>query len=118
MMWLFSGTPDDPEDDTWMKTHCAEALYTAVKSVMYAMQTADDKAQQAEARRLIQIAMPWTIRRWSESKLANGKPPIQIPMENTHLIDLQWTADGPVRLKNFVERYTSWGASAAWRVYT
>jgi len=26
MMWLFSGEPEDPEDDTVMKKHGAEAL--------------------------------------------------------------------------------------------
>jgi len=45
-MWLFSGVPEDPEDDTVMEKHGAEALYSAVKSVMHAIRTKDEKAQQ------------------------------------------------------------------------
>jgi len=40
-MWLFSGVPEDPEDETVMEKHGAEALYTPVKSSMYAIQTDD-----------------------------------------------------------------------------
>jgi len=36
-MWLFSGAPEDPEDDTVMEKHGAEALYSAVKSLMHAI---------------------------------------------------------------------------------
>jgi hypothetical protein len=38
-MWLFSGAPEDPEDETVMQMHCADALYSAVKSLMRAIQT-------------------------------------------------------------------------------
>jgi len=31
-MWLLSGMPDDPEDETVMEKHGSEALYSAVKS--------------------------------------------------------------------------------------
>jgi len=41
----------------------------------------------------VQIAKLWITRRWSESKLANDKPLVQIPKENAHLIDLEWTED-------------------------
>jgi len=78
-MWLFSGVPEDPEDETVMEMHGADALYSAVKSLMHAIRTEDQEAQQDAAHRMIQIAKPWTIRRWSESKLANGKPLVQIP---------------------------------------
>jgi hypothetical protein len=97
--------------------HNAEALYSAVKSLMHAIQTKDKDAQQNEVHQMIQIAKPWTIRWWSESKLANRKPVVQIPMENAHLIDLKWTEEEQVHLKTMVERYTSWGASGAWRVH-
>jgi len=62
-MWLFSGAPDDPEDEIVKKKHGADALYSAVKSVMHAIQTEDNEAQQDAGHRMIQIAKPWTIRR-------------------------------------------------------
>jgi len=64
-MWLFSGPPEEPEDDTAMKKHRAKALYSAVKSLMHDIWTKDEEAQQDAAHRMIQIAKPWTIRRWS-----------------------------------------------------
>ena len=72
-MWLFSGAPDDPEDKTVKEKHDADALNSAVHSLMHAIRTEDKEAQQDVVRRMIQIAKPWTIARWSESKLANGK---------------------------------------------
>jgi hypothetical protein len=116
-MWLFSGAPENPEDETVMEKHGADALYSAVKSLMHAIRTEDQEAQQDAAHRMIQIAKPWTIRRWSESKLANGKPLVRIPKENAHLVDLEWTEDEQAKLKTLVERYTSRGASGAWRVH-
>jgi hypothetical protein len=38
---------------------------------------------------MIQIAKPWTIRRWSETKLRNGKRLDPIPEENAHRLDLE-----------------------------
>jgi len=61
-MWLFSGTPEDPEDDTVMEKHGADALYSAVKNLIHAIRTKDEEAQQHVAHRMIQIAQPWTIR--------------------------------------------------------
>ena len=90
-MSLFSGAPEDPEDDMVMEQHGADALYSAVKSVMHAIRTEDEEAQQDVAHRMIQITKRWTIRRWSELKLANGKPLVRIPKENAHLVDLEWT---------------------------
>jgi hypothetical protein len=40
---------------------------------------------------MFQIAKPWMIRRWSESKLGNGLPPVQIPQENAQFVYLEWT---------------------------
>jgi len=105
-MWLFSGAPDNPEDQTVKKNYGAHALYSAVKSLMHAIQTEDEEAQQDAAHWMIQIAKAWTIRRWSESKLANRKPLVQIPKETAHLIDLEWTEDEQANLKSQVERYT------------
>jgi hypothetical protein len=74
MMWLFSDVPEDPEDETVMEKHGADALYSAVKSSMHAIWTEYEEAQQDATHRMIQIAKPWTIRRWSELRLGNGKP--------------------------------------------
>jgi len=115
-MWLFSGVPEDPEDDTVMEQHCADALYSAVKCLMHVIRTDDEEAQQDVPHRMIHIAKPWTIRRWSESKLAKGKLLVQIPKENEHLVDLEWTEDKQAKLKALVERYTSHGSSGAWSV--
>ena len=116
-MWLFSGAPEDPEDDTMMEKHGAEALYSAVKRLMHAIQTKAEEAQQDVAHQMIQIAMPWKIRRWSELKLANGKPLIRIPKEKALLIDLKWTEEEQAHLKTLVVRYSSRGASGACRVH-
>jgi len=40
-IWLFSGTPEDAEDETVMEMHGANALYSAVKSLMHAIRTQD-----------------------------------------------------------------------------
>jgi len=53
-MWLFSGTPEDPEDETVIEMHGADALYSAVKSLMHAIRTEDQNAQQDAAHRMIQ----------------------------------------------------------------
>jgi hypothetical protein len=44
-MWLFSGAPVDPEDDTGMEQHGAEALYSAGKRLMHTIRTTDEEAQ-------------------------------------------------------------------------
>jgi len=116
-IWLISGVPEDPEDETVMEKHGADAQYSAVKSLMHAIRTEDKDAQHDAAHQRIQIAKPWRIRRWSESKLANGKPLLRLLKENAHLVDLEWTEDEQAKLKTLVERYTSRGASGAWRVH-
>ena len=116
-MWLFSGAPDDPEDETVKKKHGADALDSAVTSLMHAIRTEDEVGQQDAAHRMIQIAKHWTIRRWSESKLASRKPLVRKPLENAHLLDFEWTDDEQAKLKALVERYTSCGAPGAWRVH-
>jgi hypothetical protein len=72
-----------------MELHGADALYSAVKSLMHAIRTENLDAQLDAAHRLIQIAKPCLMRRWSESKLANGKPLVRIPTENVHLVNLE-----------------------------
>jgi len=71
-MWLFSGGTDDPEIDTVMEQHGADALYSAVKCLMQAIQAEDKDVQHDVAHRMIQIAKPSKIKRWSESKSCQG----------------------------------------------
>jgi hypothetical protein len=78
-MWLFSGLPDDAGHETVLEKPGSDALYSAVKSLMHAPQTEDEEAQQTVAHWVIHIAKPSPIGRWSESKLANRKPPVGIP---------------------------------------
>jgi hypothetical protein len=40
--WLFSGAREDPEDETVMEMHRADALYSMVNSWIHAIQTADE----------------------------------------------------------------------------
>jgi len=115
-MWLFSGAPEDPENDTVMEKHCTEALYSTLKNLMHAIGTEIIHTQLDTAHRMIIIAMPWTIRRRSNSKLANGKPLVLISKENAHLVDLEWSEVAQATLKTLVERYTSQGSSGGWRV--
>jgi hypothetical protein len=116
-MWQFSGAPGNPEDETVMGMHSADAQYTAVKSLIHPIRTEDQDTQQDAARQMIQIAKRWIIKRWSDSKLTNGKSLIRIPKENAHLVDLKWNEDEQAKLKTLVERYTLRGASGEWRVH-
>jgi len=115
-MWLFSGVPDDPEDDSVMEKYGAKVFYSAKKGLVHAICTKDEEPQLDVVHRMIQIAKPWTRRQLSESNLAIGNPLVQIPRENAHLMELEWTAEKVAKLKTTVERYTSRGASGAWRV--
>jgi hypothetical protein len=63
-MWLFSGVPEDSEDNTVMEEHSADALFSAANTLIYAIQTADHDAQHYGTLWMIQIAKPWTIRWW------------------------------------------------------
>jgi hypothetical protein len=84
---------------------------------MHAIRTEDYDPQQNAAHQVIQIAKLWTIRRWSESKLENRRPLVQIPKQNAHLGDRKWNENEPGKLRTIVEKYTSQGASGAGRVY-
>jgi hypothetical protein len=117
MMWLLSGAPEHPEDETVMEMHCADALYSAVKSLMHAIWTEHAEAQQDASHPMFQIVKPWTIWRWSQSSLTNGKPLVRIHKENAHRVDLEWTEDEKAQQKTHKERYTSRRALGAWRVH-
>jgi len=116
-MWLLSGAPEDPENETVMEMHSADALYSTVKCLMHGIWTEDQDAQQDAAHRMIKTAKPWTIRRCSESKLADGKQLVQIRKKYAHLVDLKSNENEQATLKTLLDRYTSQGASGAWRIY-
>ena len=117
VMWLFSGAPEDPEEGTMKDKQGADGLYSTGESLIHAIRTEDEEAQQHVAHQKIQIAKPRTMRRWSRLKLANAKPLVRIPEENAHLIELERTENEQAQLKTLVEKYTSRGASVAWRVH-
>jgi hypothetical protein len=73
-MWLLSGVPEDPEDNTVIEKHGADTLYSAVTSLMHAIPTDDEEAEQDVAYQVIHISKLWTIRKWSESNLPIRKP--------------------------------------------
>jgi hypothetical protein len=76
-MWLISGAPEDPEDDTVIDKDSEDILNNVVKRIMHAIQTDDEEAQQHAVHQMIQIPYHRTLKRWAESILANGKPPFQ-----------------------------------------
>jgi len=116
-MLLFSDTTEDAQHRTVMEEHSTEALYSTLKSLIHAIRTEDQDAQQDAAHRMIQIAKPWTKRRYSESKSTHGKPLVRIPKKNAHLVDLEWTEEEQAKLKSLVKRYTLEDASGAWRAH-
>jgi len=96
-----------------LEKHSADTLYSTVKILIHAIWTEDQQGQQNAVYQMIQIAKPWMIRRWLESKLADGTPLVPIPKYNAHLKDLKWTEDEQAKLKMLVDRYTSQGASGS-----
>jgi len=116
-MWLFSGAPEDPKDETVMEKHGTQSLYSALKSSMHAILTEDHDAQPDVADRMIYIATRWTFRRWSETNLMNGDPLVWTPKENAYRADPELTEEEQAKLKTLVKRYTSKGTSGVWRVH-
>jgi hypothetical protein len=57
-MWLFSGAPEDPDDETVMELHGPDALYSAAKRLIHAIWTEDQDALQDTAHGMIQTANP------------------------------------------------------------
>jgi hypothetical protein len=116
-IWLFSVTSEEHKDETLLEMHNSDALNSAVKGWMHAIRTEYQDTSQDAAHRIIQIAKPCKIRRWSESKLASGRPLVQITMENALLVDFEWTEEEQAELKTLVERYTSQDTSEVWMVH-
>jgi hypothetical protein len=62
-MWLFSGAPEVPEDDTEMEMHGTDQLYSAMKSLLRDIQIEGEHARWDAVHRLIQTATTRTMRR-------------------------------------------------------
>jgi len=116
-MSLYWGVPEYPQDNTVSEKHAAEALDSAVKSLIHAIRTENKQVQQVVGHQTMQIAKPFPIRRRREMKLENGKTLVMIMEEHAHLVHLKRPVDEQAKLKTLVDWYTSQGASAAWRVY-
>jgi len=90
LMWLFSGAPDNPQDETLVGKHSAELLYSAVRSLMNAIRTEDQDAQQNAAHWTIQVSEPWIISQWTKLHIANGKQVVRTLKKNALLGNLEW----------------------------
>jgi len=77
-MWQFSGAPADHEDDRVIEKHVAEALNSAVKSLIQVIWTDDEDARHDAEQRMVLITKARTRWSTSESKLPNAKPLISI----------------------------------------
>lgn len=115
-VWLFAGAPEDLVDNMAMEKHSAKELNCVLTCLIHAIQTKHNEAQNNVAHWMIHIAKPWAIRRWSEFNLVNGILYVQIPQENQHLVDLEWTQNQQAELKTFPHWYTVQGSSECWRV--
>jgi len=49
------------------------------------------------------ISWPWTIRRWGETKDANGEPLVHIPELVQHDVRLQYTDDEATAMDGWIE---------------
>jgi hypothetical protein len=116
-MWPCLDIPDNPEDAAGMENHGADALYSAVKSVMSATRSEYENTQQDSAHRTMEIANSWRVRRLSQLKQANRSPLVWIQKYKTHPDDPWWIGDAQATQKTPAKRYASHSASAPWGVY-
>ena len=119
--WLFA-IPEVAEDPDAVAKHGPAALEKAVVDIQRAVsKDLPAHEQQAAAQAMIDVVRPWTIRRWTESKLASGAPLISIPTEIVHQVLLEWTAEEQERLATTVGRLQQQTLTeehgVAWRVH-
>jgi len=103
MMWLFSGAPEDPEDNSVMDKNHRDASCPSVKSTMDAVQTHDEATPQGAPWRMIPSTKPCLRARCIELKLANGTALAQIPSDKTFLTHLECTWDPRTKQMTLVE---------------
>jgi hypothetical protein len=57
-------------------------------------------AQQEAASVMTEVAHPWIICPWAESRLASGAPLVHIPSEDFHPVALKWYQDEQKQLND------------------
>ena len=119
--WLLA-IPHEVEVAESVSRHGPVALGKAVANVQRAVSKAlPPDEQQAAAAEMIEVARPWTIRRWTESKLESGAPLVPIPAEIVHQVPLEWTPEEQERLAGVVKRLHEQTLTdlrgVAWRVH-
>jgi hypothetical protein len=119
--WLFH-IPAVVQDEGELIHHGPRAMIRAVRELEQAVKHQESLAEQKEAAmRLIDVARPWTIRRWAESRLASGAPLANIPQEEIHHVRLQWTPEEQEQLSTVVQRLQAERLThergVAWRVH-
>ena len=84
--WLFV-IPNEVEIPDSVSYYGPIALAIVVVNVQRAVLKALSlNEQQAAAQETIEVVRPWTIRSWTESKLAPGAPLMAIPTEIVHQV--------------------------------
>jgi len=116
-MWHSAGVSEHLNDNIMIEKYNAEVLNFALKRVMHAIQTQQNKAQQDVVHCMIHITKLWTIRKWSKSKTTIEKPSLWLWIDNADLIDLKQTEEDQAQWMTLGERYTLHGTAAAWRIH-
>ena len=120
--WLFV-IPNEVEMPDSVSYHGPIALAKAVANVQRGVSKAlQSDEQQAAAQMMSEVIRPWTIRRWTESKLVSGTPLMAIPTEIVHQVTLKWTSEEDEHLAAVVkslkeQALTDMRAGLAWRVH-
>ena len=119
--WLFA-IPEVAEDPDAVAKHGPAALEKAIMDIQYAVyKDLSAHEQQAAAQSMIDVFRPWTIHRYTESKLASGAPLISIPTKIIHQVLLEWTAEEQECLATTIGRQQQQTLTeehgVAWRVH-
>jgi len=92
--WLFTHITDQDELDS----HGLRPLDSTIAEVKSENITLEEAYEQIK-----DIAWPWTIRCWKETKDANGEPLVRIPELVHHDVRLQYTDDEATALDGWIE---------------
>ena len=92
--WLFAQVTDQDELDS----HGPHPLDSAIAEAKRENLTLEEAYDQIK-----DIAWPWTIRRWGETKDANGEPLVRIPELVQHDVRLQYTNDEATAMDGWIE---------------
>jgi len=92
--WLFAQVTDQDELDS----HSLRPLDSAIAGAKRA-----NIPWQEDYDQIKDIAWPWTIRRWGDTKDANGEPLVHIPKLVQHDVHLQYTDDEATAMDGWIE---------------